>query len=95
MNVIARKTGPKYTNGIEGIILGKEYEIVSYNKHNGHQWESFYLKENESIIIPMKPILLIQVRDERGVVSSFWNDYFFSSEEMRDQKLNKLLDENQ
>jgi hypothetical protein len=92
MIVIARNNGPKYLNGYlyNPLLKGKEYEVIYWSipewLNNGK-----CIDQLDDFINPKEAKFFIVVKDEFGKESSFWNDYFLSTEEMREYKLNKIL----
>lgn len=93
--VIARNEGPKgSTNG--KLIKGHRYEVVSIS-YAGDQ-----VKHPMPDINPRKPKFFIRIKDDTGINAwsmwftgehDYWNDYFLSTEEMRELNLNEILDE--
>jgi len=89
--VIARNDGPK---GLENgkLIPGHRYEVL-YITYPGSP-ERFEMTNN-----PREPRFYIRVKDDTGINSwsmwftgehTYWNDYFLSSEEMRELKIKEL-----
>ena len=89
MIVIARNNGPKYLNGYlyNPLLKGKEYEVICWFLPYGPNFNNQF----DDFINPKEAKFFIVVKDEFGKESSFWNDYFLSTEEMREYKLNKIL----
>lgn len=92
--VIARNEGPKGLANSK-LIPGHAYEVL-YISYPGSQ-EKLEFVEN-----PRETRFYIIVKDDTGINSwsmwhtgqkTYWNDYFLSTEEVRNIKLNKLLDE--
>ena len=95
MKVIARNNGPifKKWDGSEerrGLKKGKIYDVIhwSYQKPLG-----VWIFETKDFINPREPKFFIKVVNENGNEAVYWNDYFFSGEEIRDVKISKLLNE--
>ena len=89
MKVIARSKGPKYKNfePYETLEIGKEYEVFCFSLHDGNRWNDIYDVDN--FIIPKEPKFYIDIL-VNGEKKTFWNDYFYSTEELRKLKLEKL-----
>lgn len=95
MKVIAVNNGTFYfnSNGIEerrGLIKDKEYDVISwsYQKPIGH-W--IIRTDTDNFVNPKKPKFFIKVINEDGQEHDYWNDYFLSTDEMRELKLNEIL----
>ena len=92
--VIARNEGPKgSTNG--KLVPGHKYEVL-YISYSGSS-ERFEMKDN-----PREARFYIRVKDDTDINSwsiwfsgehTYWNDYFLSTEEMREMQLNDMLNE--
>jgi hypothetical protein len=88
MRLIARTDGPNY-NGIIGsgaLTTGKEYELIGIAYAEDGNWKY----EKTLNYNPRKPKFYIKVINDMGREADYWNDYFLSTEEMRDLKLNEL-----
>lgn len=72
-------------NNRKGIFEGKEYEVICYYKPGS------WIQEYDDFINPMEAKFYIVITDEDGCKSSYWNDYFLSTEEMREFKLKDLV----
>ena len=53
--------------------------------------KSLWIRRTDDFINPKKASFFIKVINENGEAADFWNDYFLSSEEMRDIKIDKIL----
>ena len=80
MIVVARNNG-------RGLIEGKVYDVVEWAAHNGIKW----ITQSGDFINPKEPIFFVKVINEDGVLYFYRNDYFLSSKEMRDIKIDKIL----
>jgi len=88
MKLIARTDGPNY-NGVIGsgaLTTGKEYESIQIAYPVNGNW----IYENTLNYNPRKPLFYIKVINDKGREADYWNDYFLSTEEMRDNKLKEL-----
>lgn len=93
MLVIARNDGPHWNGATTGhLTIGKKYNLISYFKHNGINYDEIYIKKNEIIFLPLKTSFYINVISDRGIKETFWNDYFLSTVEMRKQKLKTIYE---
>ncbi len=89
MILIARNNGPYYEGiGRMGLLEGKKYRVISwsYQMPLGN-----WIRRTDDFINPEKASFFIKVINEEGKEADFWNDYFLSSEEMRDIKIDKIL----
>lgn len=91
MIVIARNNGPWY-NDILGkdrkdLLEGNSYTVIerSYRNNRGH-----WVVKTGNFINPRESKFFIRVINENGFVNDYWNDYFLSTDEMRDIKLEEL-----
>lgn len=91
--VIARTVGPKYNGSTKGCLtIGKSYEVISisYQKKNNlgyYDWVVEEFKYN-----PSRPIFYLSIReDDNGRTHSIWNDYFYSTEMLRELTINEIL----
>jgi hypothetical protein len=104
MIVVARNNGPLYDNydghkERSGLLEGREYKVISwsYNKsnHNGRIFTETDidsgLKGSGYFANIKEPRFFIKVINEDGIEHDYWNDYFLSSEELRDIKIDKIL----
>ena len=93
MKVISRSRGPDF-NGLHiyHMAEGKMYNIISYSIHNDitGKWIIHELETNEIIFIPKKPKFYIDVMLDNGQIGTFWNDWFYSTNEMRKMKMKQL-----
>lgn len=89
--VIARNNGPKGSSNGK-LILGHKYEVL-YISYSGSP-ERFPLTHN-----PREAKFYIRVKDDTDTNSwsmwftgehTYWNDYFLSTEEMREMKLDNI-----
>ena len=94
MKVIAKNDGPIFqkwdgTTERQGLKEGKEYDVIewAYQDEPGH-----WVVRTDGFLNPKEPKLFIKVVNEFGRQADYWNDYFLSSEEMREIKLMSLLD---
>lgn len=92
MKVIARNNGPFYQDfkgnkERRGLIEGKAYDVVEWSVHNGGKW----VAQSGDFINPKEAKFFIKVINEDGIAHDYWNDYFLSSKEMRDYKIEKIL----
>jgi hypothetical protein len=95
MKVIARNNGPyheKWVNGNmikkrHGLKKGKIYDVIerTYQDESG----IWIVKKNE-FLNPSQPKFYIRVIDEYKRQGTYWNDYFLSSDEVRQYKLNEI-----
>ena len=86
--VISRGEGPKYNGSKIGCLTpNKSYEVlyISYQTYSGIWKKDIfqYNPKNTSFYIKIK-------EDDNGNAHSIWNDYFLSTEESRELKINKL-----
>lgn len=91
MKVIARNNGPFYENydGTReriGLKEGKSYDVIEWSKHDGVKWVSY----TSDFVNPKNFCFFIKVINESNIIMRYWNDYFLSSEEVRDFKLNQI-----
>jgi hypothetical protein len=70
-----------------GLIQGKSYQVISYSKQEDGIWYSL----TGEFINPKEARFFIKVVNEEGIEADYWNDYFLSTEEMREIKIDKLL----
>ena len=96
--VIARNEGPiGSTNG--KLIPGHKYEVLyrTYQDSNGNK------SEIPLVSNPRQAEFYIRVKDDTDINSwsiwftgehTYWNDYFLSTEEMREYKLDIITDGN-
>lgn len=89
MILIARNNGPKFEDGERrGLIQGKSYQMVSWRtQEDANSWSD----STGEFINPKEPRFFIKVVNEEGRVADYWNDYFLSTEEMREMKIKELL----
>ena len=91
MIVVARNNGPFYEefngNRRRGLIEGKTYDVVEWAAHNGTKW----ITQSGDFINPKEPMFFVKVLNEDGILHDYWNDYFLSSKEMRDIKIDNIL----
>lgn len=92
MIVVARNNGPFYEdfNGNRrrsGLIEGKAYDVVEWVVHNDTKW----ITQSGDFINPKEPMFFVKVLNEDGILHDYWNDYFLSSKEMRDIKIDNIL----
>jgi len=86
--VVARNEGPGLNHpGFGKLTPGKSYEVIC--RSTSVQFESIELNYN-----PKKPEFYIDIIDDRGIKHSVWNDYFYSTIEMRQMKLKRILNDN-
>ena len=93
MKVIARNDGPQIINGVhqvgslKALKTGKEYDVIewSYQDRPGN-----WINRTDNFINPKDPKFYIKVINEQGRKANYWNDYFLSNEEIRNEKLEKL-----
>jgi len=93
--VIARNDGPKgSTNG--KLVPGHKYEVL-YISYSGSQ-DRLPMPD----VNPKESKFFIRIKDDTSINScsvwftgehDYWNDYFLSTEEMRELNLNEILDE--
>lgn len=92
MIVIARNNGPIYgkwdgSRERSGLIEGKVYEVVEWSLYDGVKW----VIQSGDFINPKVPKFFVKVVNEDGILHDYWNDYFLSSQEMRDYKIDNIL----
>jgi hypothetical protein len=94
MKVIARNNGPYSENydgskSRKGLIKGKSYDVIewAYRNQNGHS----FIKRTDDFINPKEYKFYIKVINEDGIPHDYWNDYFLSSQELRDAKIDEIL----
>jgi hypothetical protein len=92
MKVIAINNGPLYLNydgSMErrGLLKGKEYDVISWSYQKDGSWTTGI----GPFLNRKKAEFFIKVINEDGVEADYWNDYFLSSEEVRDLKINLLI----
>jgi len=82
--VVAKSIVPKHNGeeGTEPLTVGKRYKV-----------EHIYIDGRMPDINPYNPKFYIIVIDDYGDSHSLWNDYFYSTEEMRELELDKILNE--
>ena len=92
MKVIARNNGlilQKWdgTTERQGLKEGKVYDVIewSYQDEPGH-----WVVRTDNFLNPKESKLFIKVLNEFGRQTNYWNDYFLSSEEIRERKLKEL-----
>jgi len=96
MKVIARNSGPKI-NGQEGNLTpGKQYEVISISIQRkesgiGINWLDEPIVPESTYYNPKSPEFFINIINDRGTKGSYWNDYFLSTEEIRELSLEKIL----
>lgn len=91
IKLIARTDGPVY-NGVIGsgaLTTGKEYEPIHISYQEEHSLCTWKYEKTLNYN-PREPKFYIKVINDKGREADYWNDYFLSTEEMRDLKLNKL-----
>lgn len=69
---------------------GKEYKVVGIDNEFNLPIRCKYKEEN--FYIPKEAKFLIVVLNNKNESWIFWNDYFLSTEEMRDGKIDTLLE---
>jgi len=79
-----------YNDSDDSILtIGKRYEVekhVSYQNNGNGIWIT-----EELIYNPTKASFYIKIKeDDNGNTHDIWNDYFLSSEEIREINLNKI-----
>lgn len=91
MKAVARNKGP-FVNGLfYPLVKDKEYEVVTFSKFvkessgNYGKWVD-YMDD----IIPKEPKFYIKIINN-GNEEDYWNDYFYSTDELRDKKIEDLL----
>ena len=92
MKVIAINNGPLYLNydgskERRGLLKGKEYDVISWSYQKDGSWFTGI----GSFVNRKKAEFFIRVLNEDGIEHDYWNDYFLSSEEVRDLKINLLI----
>lgn len=97
--VIARNEGPitkEYVPNNSKLVKGHKYEVL-FISYPGDQ-----VKHPMPDINPREPKFYIRVKDDTDTNAwsmwftgehDYWNDYFLSTEEMRELNLNEILDE--
>jgi hypothetical protein len=84
--VIAKKYPSLKCLGDVDLTIGKAYEILSIG------WtRETYTGPIDGSFIPKEPEFFINIIDNKGKGLYTWNDYFFSTEELREIKLKLLL----
>ncbi len=103
MKLIARNEGPRTQQSVLDIPTigcltpGKEYEAISIRIPNNLYKKEVWAKRAGQTILgelkynPRDPKFYIKVIDDNGREHDIWNDYFLSTEEIREMNLNKLL----
>ena len=90
MIVIARNNGPfyAYPDGVKrhGLITGKEYQVIEW----AYRFPQHWVTRTDDFINPKEAKLYIKVINEDGVAHDYWNDYFLSTEEVRELKIWQL-----
>lgn len=93
MIVIARNNGPFYEDfkgnkERRGLIEGKAYDVIrwSYQDDSG-----YWVIKTDNFSNPKEAKFFIKVINEDGIAFDYWNDYFLSSEEMRDYRIDDIL----
>lgn len=93
MKVIARNEGPTYNGSTLGCLSpGKEYKVISVefpNTINERQYHQVYIN-GELKYNPKECKFYIKVIDDNNRSHYIYNDYFLSTEEVREMNLNKL-----
>ena len=89
MKVISRTNGPKFINGTLGKDLkaGKSYDVISWSYPNS---SGYWITSTDDFINTNDPKFYVKVINEYGIESVYWNDYFLSTEEIREFKLTEL-----
>ena len=90
MIVIARNNGPIYKGSEErrGLKEGKYYDVIQWSYQNTL---GVWITETKDFINPKEPKFYVKVINEDGISHDYWNDYFLSSKEMRDYKIDNIL----
>jgi hypothetical protein len=95
MILIARNNGPTPWEFINDesykpsdLIQGKEYKVVSWHYNDNGNW----VTRVDDFINPGKAKFYVTVVNEHGVEADYWNDYFLSTEEVRQISIDKLLE---
>lgn len=76
---------------------GKVYDVISYQERIATSYNPRFPNvpgtsiRTDDFINPKEPRFFIKVINENGIEHDYWNDYFLSSEEVRDMKLEELL----
>lgn len=94
MIVIARNNGPFAINSNggpferKGLKEGKAYEVIqwSYQIPTGA-----WITKTKDFLNPRDYRFFIRVINEYGIEHDYWNDYFLSSKEIRDIKIDNIL----
>lgn len=89
MIVIARNNGPYRRNvGRAGLLKGKSYKVISWSYHSPMgTWQ----ENTQERDIPKSTQFMIRIINEDGREADYWNDYFLSTEEIRDLKIEQLI----
>lgn len=93
MIVVARNNGLSY-DSIErgGLKEGKVYDVIQWSYQDHTISPGHWINRNDDFLNPKEPKFFIKVINEYGEESEYWNDYSLSSEEMRDIKIDKILE---
>lgn len=91
MKVIARNNGPKLQyRRIDLLIKGKVYDVIRWSYQDHSIMPGYWVNRTDDFINPKDPKFWIRVISEDGIEHDYWNDYFLSSLEMRELKLEEL-----
>lgn len=89
MIVIAKNNGPFRRNvGRAGLLKGKSYKVISwsYRSPMGTWQDNTHERD-----IPESAQFFVRIINEDGREADYWNDYFLSTNEMRELKLEQLI----
>jgi hypothetical protein len=94
MKVIARNNGPwspdKNGSLRKGLIEGKTYDVIKWSYQDHNISPGYWINRTDDFLNPREAKFYIKVINEDGIEHDYWNDYFLSSAEMRDYKLEQL-----
>jgi len=94
MIVIAKKPIDNYlerTGDKPQLLENKEYRVLSwvYYDSNIQSW----IKREDDFLNPIKAEFYIKVINEEGLEHEYWNDYFLPTEEVRNIKIDRILND--
>lgn len=96
MIVIARNSGPFYEDfkgnkERRGLIEGKVYDVIQWAYQDHSISPGHWVTRTDNFSNPKEAKFFIKVINEDGIAHDYWNDYFLSSEEMRDYRIDNIL----
>jgi hypothetical protein len=71
--------------------VGKEYNVVAYDAA-GHSGYSIVDTEGSLIYLMTEDEMMISLYDEESIMGIRFSDFFYTEEQLREIKINKILD---